>query len=132
MESSIALTIASILNARRDGAVIFGAYGFPAKRVVGVRLGDGDPVELKREFQRKVATKLDRFFGVAQRKVLAMIEVVFEKVVEVKEETLDEDGESRFVRRRSVVEDLFVIRIRVEGRRCAQIIDAPAKGRNGR
>ena len=140
MESSITLAIASILNARRNGAVIFGAYGFPVKRVVGfpLRLNSEDQDESKRAFEWQLATKLERYFGESQREVTSFIKILIEPVVRMEEKYLTNDcsGNNNDCGRRksagSEIEGLFVIRIRVDGRRCKIIVNAPVKGRNGR
>ena len=140
MESSITLAIASILNARRNGAVIFGAYGFPVKRVVGfpLRLNSEDQDESKRAFEWQLATKLERYFGESQREVMGFITIFIEPVVRMEEKYLTNDcsGNNNDCGRRksagSEIEGLFVIRIRVDGRRCKIIVNAPVKGRNGR
>ena len=158
-------TIASILNAKRNGAIIFGAYGFPVKRVVGVNLADEtgggggaaaattlscNVTDLKQDFQQRMAMKLDRYFGEAQRKVLELVEIVFENVVTSDEVGVESDVSSANAdaadaaavrtdtatgkrnRKLTAVDNLYVIRICVEGRRCPQIINSPAKGRHGR
>ena len=143
VESSLTSTIASFLNARKDGAIVFGAYGFPVKRVVGVNLaeeverdvrggggggGEATVADLKLDFQQLMLMKLNRYFGDAQRNALELVEIVLESVVRSGEgvDTGDQNVNSSL----AVVENTFVIQIRVEGSKCGQIVDSPAKGRH--